>query len=104
MSNATGQITLTEGAVRPQVARLEHEVLSPEFIGLLRAADDLRHGDCMICTPPIYESGIVGRMYTRALDCPLCGVQIRRGAEVLVRIDYDRHLTAEHHCSDGSGK
>lgn len=79
------------------IALLEHEVLSPEFIGLLREVGDLNHEDCSVCEPPIYESGLVGRMWTRALDCPLCGVQIKRGAAVLVRADYERHLADRHY-------
>lgn len=79
------------------IARLEHDELSPEFIAILRATDDLNHEDCLICRPPIYESGLVGRMWTRALDCPICGIQIRDAAEVLVRRDYERHLTDQHY-------
>lgn len=87
-----------DSAQAGEIERLEHEVLSPEFIAWLREADDLNHGDhCSICYPLIYESGIVGRMWTRALDCPLCGVQIRRGAAALVRIDYGRHLDDQHY-------
>lgn len=78
------------------VARLEHEVLSAGFLAWLRGLGDLNHEDCPICEPPIYYSGVVGNMHTKALDCPLCGQQIKRGAAVLVRIDYDRHLTAAH--------
>lgn len=84
-----------------EVAELEHEVLSPEFIALLRETGDLDHGACAVCEPPIYESGIVGRMWTKALDCPLCGEQIRRGAAVLVRLDYQRHLGDQHSGSAG---
>lgn len=78
------------------LAVLEHEALSHDFIGLLRATDDLGHKGCPVCQPPIYESGLIGRMWTKAVDCPICGLQIRRGAAVLVRLDYDRHLTDQH--------
>lgn len=82
---------------------LEHEVLSPQFIGYLRDSGELNHGDdCAVCLPPIYESGVVGRMWTKALDCPLCGVQIKRGAACLVRIDYDRHLAEKHYQTGGA--
>lgn len=79
-----------------EIERLEHEELSPWFIGLLRQIGELRHEDCAICEPPIYESGLLGHMWTKALDCPLCGEQIKRGAAVLVRIDYERHLDERH--------
>jgi hypothetical protein len=79
------------------VAILEHQELSPEFIGLLRMFDDLNHDVCVICQPVVYPNGVVGRMYTKALDCPLCGVKIVRGAEVLVRRDYEKHLDECHY-------
>lgn len=79
-----------------EVARLEHEVLSPGFLAWLRGMGDLNHEGCPICEPPIYYSGVVGNMHTKALDCPFCGARIRSAAAVLVRRDYARHLSADH--------
>jgi hypothetical protein len=41
-----------------EVARLEHEVLSPQFLAWLREADDLGHDDCPICHPPVLDGGL----------------------------------------------
>ncbi len=80
------------------VAELEHSVLSHEFLRWLRDMDDLGHDECTICNPPVYDGGLheTARMYTKAIDCPVCGVQIKRGATSLVRRDYERHLWDEH--------
>lgn len=84
----------------PDVALLEHEVLSQDFLAWLRDLDNLDHDECPICHPPVLDGGLhpdpERRCYTKVITCPLCGILLRESAICLVQRSYGQHLAAKH--------